>query len=1027
MSDICQLDGNTSFSENEESESVVCYEGNPVPANVSTNSGQVLGDHIPVHISANRRAVFRSSESIDRGKPVRVTVRRNNRFMQAVSLPVVLNINPRSIYNKKEEFSLLLEQYSADVICISESFERESLPLHQVLELENYEIISMIKRREFKGGNPVILINKDKFIVQKICPDPVTVPVGVEAIWAVISPRNNAGKKFKNIAVCSLYYRGPKSTKKQELFDHIGETYHYLSAKYGVNMEFIIAGDTNRLNLSPILNLSPRLVQTVKVPTRLKPDAILDPIITTLSKYYAEPVTKPPINPDDTTTGKPSDHLIVLMRPISACQPVPPRVYKEVKIRPITESGLQLFRAWIEEQRWLEIYTCQDVNEKAAMFQKTLIENFQNCFPLKTFKVCDDDQPWMSKSLKKLDRLRKREFYKHKKSEKWLRLNKQFHEKCKVEKEKYYENIVSDLKESNISQWYSKVKRMAGQLSPSVSPDSCIDELTGLSDQSQAEKIADHYASISNEYEPIRAEDFQEYGSGKFMPPRISVSKVVKVIKSMNKRAAAVLGDLPMRIIQDFCDELSRPLAHIINSCLTQGKYPNIWKLEQVTPVPKVLPPEKLKDLRKISGLLNFSKITDKILAQFIAEDMKQTRDKSQFGNQKQISIQHYLVSMLHKVLTSLDENNPKKSMGVLLQMIDWSQAFDRMSHKLGIESFVKNGVRPSLIPILISFFQDRQMLVKWKGLRSTVRPLPGGGPQGGTLGIEEYLSQSNDNVDFLDRSEKFKFIDDLSIVEIINLLSIGLASYNVHSHIPSDIGIENFYLPPENLKSQKYLENISKWTTQRQMKLNTKKTNYMIFNFTKNKQFNTRLTLEGNVLDQVKETRLLGIILRDDLSWKSNTAELTRRAFSRMVILKNLVKFDVPLIDLVQIYTLYIRSVAEQSAVVWHPSITKGEQRDIERVQKVALKVIFGQNYISYENSLQLTGLETLYSRRKKLSLNFAKKCVKNEATQWLFPQNRISLNTRHPEKYKVTKARTERLVNSAVPYMQRLLNAEK
>ena len=495
----------------------------------------------------------------------------------------------------------------------------------------------------------------------------------------------------------------------------------------------------------------------------------------------------------------------------------------------------------------------------------------------------------------------------------------------------------------------------------------------------------------------------------------------------MNKCAAAVLGDLPMRIIQDFCDELSRPLAHIINSCLTQGKYPNIWKLEQVTPVPKVLPPEKLKDLRKISGLLNFSKITDKILAQFIAEDMKQTRDKSQFGNQKQISIQHYLVSMLHKVLTSLDENNPKKSMGVLLQMIDWSQAFDRMSHKLGIESFVKNGVRPSLIPILISFFQDRQMLVKWKGLRSTVRPLPGGGPQGGTLGIEEYLSQSNDNVDFLDRSEKFKFIDDLSIVEIINLLSIGLASYNVHSHIPSDIGIENFYLPPENLKSQKYLENISKWTTQRQMKLNTKKTNYMIFNFTKNKQFNTRLTLEGNVLDQVKETRLLGIVLRDDLSWKSNTAELTRRAFSRMVILKNLVKFDVPLIDLVQIYTLYIRSVAEQSAVVWHPSITKGEQRDIERVQKVALKVIFGQNYISYENSLQLTGLETLYSRRKKLSLNFAKKCVKNEATQWLFPQNRISLNTRHPEKYKVTKARTERLVNSAVPYMQRLLNAEK
>ena len=210
-------------------------------------------------------------------------------------------------------------------------------------------------------------------------------------------------------------------------------------------------------------------------------------------------------------------------------------------------------------------------------------------------------------------------------------------------------------------------------------------------------------------------------------------------------------------------------------------------------------------------------------------------------------------------------------------------------------------------------------------------------------------------------------------------------------------------------------------------MKLNTKKTNYMIFNFSKNLQFNTRLTLEGDNLDQVKETRLLGLVLRDDLSWKSNTAELTRRAFSRMLILKNLVKFDVPLADLVQIYILYIRSVTEQSAVVWHPAITKGERRDIERTQKVALKVIFGQKYTSYEHSLKLTGLETLDSRRKKLSLNFAKKCLKYDATKWMFPQNRFTINTRHPEKFSVTKAKTERLANSAIPYMQRLLNADK
>ena len=656
---IPQFDGNVSLIS---SESESSYQ-----EHVLTNRSQESANHIPVHISANRSEVFRSPELNDRGKPVRATLRRDNRIIQSINLPVVININPRSIYNKCEEFSLLIEQYGASVICMSESFERENMPLQQLLDLEDYEIISMVKRRDFKGGNPAILIKKDKFIIKKICPDPVSVPVGVEAIWAIISPRTNNTKKFKNIAICSLYYRGPKSTKKQELFDHIAQTYHFLSAKYGTNMEYIIAGDTNRLNLTPILNLSPRLVQVVKVPTRLNPDVTLDPIITTLSNYYAAPVTKPPINPDEGTTGKPSDHLVVLMTPISASLPVPPRVYKTVRTQPITESGLELFRAWIEEQRWLDIYTCSDAHEKAAKFQKLLMNQFNNCFPVKAFKVCEDDQPWVSKSLKKLDRLRKREFYKHKKSEKWHQLDQIFHEKCQFEKQKYYENIVSDLKESNISKWYSKVKRMAGQLSPRLVNDVHIDELNGLSDEAQAEKIADHYASISNEYEPIRDEDFPAYINAKLSPPKISSAKVVKVIKTMNKQAAAVPGDLPIRIIAEFGDQLSRPLAHIINSCFTLGQYPAIWKVEHVTPVPKVLPPEKLKDLRKISGLLNFSKITDKILAQYIAEDMEHTRDNSQYGNQKNISIQHYLVNLLHKILTSLDENNQNKSIAVLL------------------------------------------------------------------------------------------------------------------------------------------------------------------------------------------------------------------------------------------------------------------------------------------------------------------------------------------------------------------------
>ena len=201
-------------------------------------------------------------------------------------------------------------------------------------------------------------------------------------------------------------------------------------------------------------------------------------------------------------------------------------------------------------------------------------------------KVCDEDQAWISKGVKRLDRLRKREFYEHKRSDKWMKLNQQFEEKCKEEKRKYYENIVSDLKSSNISQWYSKVKRMAGQDHHS-SDDMVVDELSGLTDLEQAEKIADHYASISNLYEPLKNEDFPEFSNPQnFSPPKVNPGKVSKIIRSMNRKAAAVPGDIPMRIIAEFSDELSRSLAHLINNCFSQGVYPSLWKVEFVTPVP---------------------------------------------------------------------------------------------------------------------------------------------------------------------------------------------------------------------------------------------------------------------------------------------------------------------------------------------------------------------------------------------------------------------------------------------------------
>ena len=134
-------------------------------------------------------------------------------------------------------------------------------------------------------------------------------------------------------------------------------------------------------------------------------------------------------------------------------------------------------------------------------------------------------------------------------------------------------------------------------------------------------------------------------------------------------------------------------------------------------------------------------------------------------------------------------------------------------------------------------------MKVKWNNKLSSQRNLPGGGPQGSSVGGLEYESQSNNNTDFLTPDDKFKFVDDLSLLEIINLVAVGLSSsYNFTQHEASDIWVDQLYLPGQNVLSQSYMDRICGWTESKKMLLNKEKSKIMIFNFTKNFQISTRL-----------------------------------------------------------------------------------------------------------------------------------------------------------------------------------------
>ena len=273
-----------------------------------------------------------------------------------------MNINPRSAMNKINELETFIKEENIDVAFISESHDRENKKLEENINLEDHLVISNIHQRVGKGGRPALIINKQMFNVQNLTNTLIDVPWGVEVTWALLTPKQVSNDSIIQKIVCGAIYSKPNSKTKTELLDHIASTYNFLCTKYGKGLYWMLAGDTNDLKLDPILNLSPNMKSVVNKPTRLNPDNILDNIITDMSKWYQTPECLPPLEADIGSGGKPSDHLTVVMTPIDTINNKPARTKREVTVRPMKQSGIDLFGHWLNEQDWNEIFKAKTVD-----------------------------------------------------------------------------------------------------------------------------------------------------------------------------------------------------------------------------------------------------------------------------------------------------------------------------------------------------------------------------------------------------------------------------------------------------------------------------------------------------------------------------------------------------------------------------------------------------------------------------------------------------------------------------------------
>ena len=813
------------------------------------------------------------------------------------------------------------------------------------------------------------------------------------------------------------------------------------------NCGIFICGDKNDLNIGPILAFNSTFKQIVTKSTLgLK---TLDIIITNLHQSYNNPVIVPPVEADNPSTGKPSDHSVPVATPITSPGMEIKRDFQVKVFRPLPESLLHEFGLWITTENWNSVPADKSPTTQVEAFQNLLENKVSTIFPTKTVKITAFDKPWITAELKVLARRRKREYKKKGKSEKYVNLQKEFDQKNDKAAAEFLKKNVSDIKSTNPSKAYSILKKLGAK--PGDSENNSGFTLPNhleenFSVEESAEQIAQHFAAISQEFPPLMKSNLPEHVQEEINTeyediPILSEYEVYEQIKAAKKPKSQVPGDLPRRLVQEFAPELAFPATQIYNSITQTSEWPAQWCVEYGTPLKKKSEPETENDLRIIS-LTNFlSKNFEKFVLKWLLFYVGDKLDPNQYGGMKGKSISHYLIDFVNFVLYNQDFNIPHM---ILAGMIDFSKAFNRQNHNILITILCNMGVPGWLLKIVMGFLTNRSLILRFNGVSTSKKNLPGGGPQGTILGMFLFLILIN-FAGFSDKAENIsdtickvagkrkpiekthlKYVDDFSILEAVNRYDLEVSTslpqpHNYHSRTGQ-------ILPESKSNVALAIQDLLRYSLDHDMKINHDKSKLMLFNTSRVHDFIPAITMNGDQLDVVEEMKLLGVVITSDLKWSKNTEYITKKGFNRLWMMRRLKRIGASEEDLLDTYTKQVRSLLELAVPVWHAALTVYDRTQIERVQKTAFSIILGNKYTSYKDALETLEMDTLEERRGNLCLKFALKASVHPQFKNWFQEFRASkprkVNDDKNDKYVVPYARTNRFEDSPIPYLTRLLN---
>ena len=138
-----------------------------------------------------------------------------------------------------------------------------------------------------------------------------------------------------------------------------------------------------------------------------------------------------------------------------------------------------------------------------------------------------------------------------------------------------------------------------------------------LTKSQMAKEINTFFSDLTSNYPP----DMQEWFSCGNNTPLllVYVDSVISRLKKIKYSKAAGPFDPPLKILKEVADLIGPiSLCDIINHSFCSKEFPANWRIYDICPIPKIIPPPSVEDFRPIALTNIFSKIQESFAVEWM-------------------------------------------------------------------------------------------------------------------------------------------------------------------------------------------------------------------------------------------------------------------------------------------------------------------------------------------------------------------------------------------------------------------------